>query len=273
MWGSTISFEDYPVEEALRLMRDTGCTRVEMWIGHLKRCRTEALRQDFIRFAEDDLGLEMGALNVVGEPYFKPFGSDQELQATLEGLKKDLELALSLGTRDVLIWEGVRPQGMSDTECELQLLPRLIEMFKSAVEFAKPHNARFLVEPHPFTVGMNDQFLIKLCDALDPAHFGVLYDCCHYGVGQPKDYAGAILRLGRRIRHIHFSDSDQVTSELHYAPGTGKMDLQAILQTFKDIGYDGTLTLDLYGNPTPVYSAHQSALKVDQACQFLGVPY
>ncbi len=146
-------------------------------------------------------------------------------------------------------------------------------MFQSVVKFAMAHSARFLVEPHPFTVGMNDQFLIKLCDALDPAHFGVLYDCCHYGVGQPRDYAGAIHRLGRRIRHIHYSDSDQVTSELHYAPGTGKMDMSAILRAFKAIGYEGTLTLDLYGNPTPVYAARRCAPEVDQACQFLGVPY
>jgi len=273
MWGSTISFEDYPVEEALRLMRDAGCTRVEMWIGHLKRCRTDALCEAFVMFAKEELDLEMGALNVVGEPYFKPFGTDEELEATLEGLKKDMRLALSLGVQDVLIWEGVRPKGTSDSECEQRLLPRLIEMFQAVVKFAKPHNARFLVEPHPFTVGMNEKFLIKLCDALDPAHFGVLYDCCHYGVGQPKDYVGSIHRLGRRIRHIHFSDSDQVTSELHYAPGTGKMDLQAIVKAFKEIKYDGTLTLDLYGNPTPVYAARDSATQVNEVCEFLGVPY
>jgi sugar phosphate isomerase/epimerase len=271
MWGSTISFEDYPVEEALRLMRDAGCTRVEMWRGHLKRCRTESLCREFAKFAKEEMGLEMGALNVVGEPYFKPFGTEEELKATLEGLREDMNLALSLGVRDVLIWEGIRPKGFSDLDCEKQLLPRLIEMFKSVIEFAKPHNARFFTEPHPFTVGMNDQFLIKLCDALDPAHFGVLYDCCHYGVGQPQDYTGAILRLGRRVRHIHYSDSDQVTSELHYAPGKGKMNLQAVLQAFKVIRYDGTLTLDLYGNPTPVHSARQSAAQVDKACQFLGL--
>jgi sugar phosphate isomerase/epimerase len=271
MWGSSITFEDYPVEEALRLMRDVGFTRVEMWKGHLKRCRTAALRHQFAKYAKEDLGLEMGALNAVGEPYFQPFGTDQELKATLEGLREDLDLALSLGVRDVTIWEGVRPKGISDSECEQQLLPRLVQMFHSATNFAKPHNARFLVEPHPFTVGMNDNFLIKLFDQLDPAHFGIVYDFCHYGVGRPHDYVEAVERLGRRIRHIHFSDSDQVTSELHYAPKTGKMDLPAILEAFKAIAYDGTLTLDLYGNPTPVYWARQIAAEVDRACQFLGL--
>jgi sugar phosphate isomerase/epimerase len=51
------------------------------------------------------------------------------------------------------------------------------------------------------------------------------------------------------------------------------MDLPAILKAFKDIGYDGTLTLDLYANPTPVYASRQCAPVVNQACQFLGVPY
>ena len=35
MWGSSITFDDYSLEEALRLMRDLGFTRVEMWKGHL----------------------------------------------------------------------------------------------------------------------------------------------------------------------------------------------------------------------------------------------
>ena len=271
VWGSSITFEEYPLEEALRLMRDLGFTRVEMWKGHLKRCKTEKLRQAFVKYARESLGLEMGALNAVGEPYYRPFGTEQELQATLDGLKADLELALSLGVKDVLIWEGVRPQGYSDQECERRLLPALIELFRATTKLAEPHNARFLVEPHPFTVGMTDRFLIKLFDTLDSPHFGVLYDCCHFGVGQPRDYVGAIHRLGRRIRHIHYSDSDQLTSELHYAPKTGRLDLQAILEAFKTIDYDGTLTLDLYGNPTPVYATRQCAPEVRYACEFLGL--
>ena len=66
MWGSSITYEDYPVEEALRLMRDLGFTRVEMWKDHLKRCKTEKLRQAFGKFARESLGLEMGALNAGG---------------------------------------------------------------------------------------------------------------------------------------------------------------------------------------------------------------
>jgi sugar phosphate isomerase/epimerase len=271
MWGSSITFEDYPLEDALRITRELGFTRVEMWKHHLKRCRTEALRKGFVQRASE-IGLAMGGFNAVGEPYFKPFGTDQELQATLDGLRADLEFASHLGVRDLLIWEGVRPKGASDLDCDQRLLPRLVELFQEALKLAQPFNARFLAEPHPFTIGMNDRLIAKLCDALDSPHFGILYDCCHFGVGQPQDYIGAIRRLGRRIRHIHFSDSDQQTSELHYVLGRGSLDLEGILRAFKDMGYDGTLTLDLYGNPTPIDGTRLSTPFLQHAYQYLGIP-
>lgn len=271
MFGNSITFEDYPLEEVLRVMRDVGFTGVEMWKPQLKRCRTPELRGRFVDLAAG-MGLRMGGLNVVGEPYYNPFGTEAELQATLEGLKTDVDYALSLGVRDVLIWEGVRPKGASDGECLERCLPRLIDLMRAAIAYSAPKGVRFLVEPHPFTVGMNDEFLIRLCDALDTEFFGITYDFCHYGVGRPNDCIAAVGKLGRRIRHMHFSDSDQVSSELHFAPGQGRMDIAGLLQAFQRIGYDGTITLDLYGNPTPVAAARCSLPKLRQACELLGVP-
>ncbi|HXW13244.1 MAG TPA: TIM barrel protein, partial [Terriglobia bacterium] len=88
---------------------------------------------------------------------------------------------------------------------------------------------------------------------------------------RPRDYVEAIRVLGPRIRLIHFSDSDLVSSELHYAPGTGVMDLKAILEAFKEIRFDGLLMLDLYLNPTPVYSVKQSMPLLRQAYGALGL--
>ena len=148
-----------------------------------------------------------------------------------------------------MIWEGRAPQGSTESEWLDRLLPRLVELFQTAIAFAAPKGVRFMVEPHPFTVGMSDRVLVKLCDKLDSVHFGVTYDFCHYGVGRPKDYVSAVHALGPRIRHIHFSDSDQKSSELHFPPGQGRMNLESLLKAFKSIGYDGTMALDLYGYP------------------------
>ncbi len=270
MRGSSITFQDYAVEDAFRFFAELGFNQVEPWKHHLRRCRTPELLQQFVEFAKG-LGLEMGGLNAVGEAYFKPFGSDQELQETLEGLKADVELALSLGIHDVLIWEGVRPKDYTDAQCENELLPRLIELFREVMKVAESKQVRFLTEPHPFTVGMNDKLACKLCDALDSQRFGILYDSCHFGVGQPNDYIGAIKRLGRRIRHIHYSDSDQRTSELHYALGSGRLDLDGILKAFKELGYDGTLTHDLYAFPLPLHGSRTSLAVLRHAYDYLGI--
>jgi sugar phosphate isomerase/epimerase len=270
MWGSSITFKDYPLEQTVEIMADLGFTRVEMWKRHLCRCRTPKLRQSFARYAEG-MGIRMGGLNAVGEEYFQPFGSEEDRRKTLDGLRGDVEYALSLGVSDVLVWEGIRPQALSEKECMNLLLPGLVELFSEAIVYSKPRNVRFLVEPHPFTVGMADDFLIALCDSLPAESFGITFDFCHYGVGRPRDYIQAVSRLGRRIQHIHFSDSDLCSSELHLAPGQGVMNVEGLLYAFREIGYHGTLTLDLYGNPIPIEAARNSLTQVKHACEFLGI--
>lgn len=270
LWGNSISFEDYPLEQALEIMHQAGFTGVEMWKPQLRRCRTAELRKRFAAYAAGK-GLALGGLNVVGEAYFQPFGDEAQRRNTLEGVKADVDYAVSLGVRDVLIWEGIRPPGLSHRQV-LDLLAPLTALLGAAVEYAKANGARILVEPHPFTVGMNDEFLIRLCDALPAQDFGITFDFCHYGVGRPQDYVQAVYRLGSRIQHVHFADTDQRSSELHLVPGEGVLDLTALLRALRDIGYSGQLALDLYGHPTPGAAARRGLPKLREANLALAAP-
>jgi len=267
MRGSTITLEDYPVEQALAIFRGAGFTSVELWKNHLRRARTHELRRLVVEHAAA-LGIAMGGFNAVGEEYFQPF---TDVAGTLAGLRADLQTTLSLGTKDLLIWEGAAPKGTTEAHWLSNLLPPLIEMFQTFLAETKPLGVRVLVEPHPFTVGMSDRFLTKLCDAFDPADFGVTFDFCHYGVGRSKDYVAAIHALGHRIRHIHFSDTDGKISELHFPPREGTMDIDAMLNAFREIHYDATMTLDLYGYPTPVEALPRSATRMREACEYLKI--
>jgi sugar phosphate isomerase/epimerase len=262
--------EDYPLEEAVRIFHSAGFDSLEMWKSHLKRCKTPELRQRFVAWAKG-LGVSMGGFNAVGEDYFQPFGTDVELDVTLVGLKADTQIAHALGARDLLIWEGRAPSGTTETDWLERLLPRLTELLKCAISYASSLGIRILTEPHPFTVGMSDRLLSRLCDALDSEWFGVTFDFCHYGVGRPGDYIDAVRALRHRIRHIHFSDTDQKTSELHFPPGSGRLNLYGILDAFKEIGYNGTMTLDLYGYPLPVSELKGCATRMREACEYLGI--
>ncbi|MCY3915121.1 MAG: sugar phosphate isomerase/epimerase [Chloroflexi bacterium] len=246
--GNSITFQDYTAEEACQRLAAAGCNAVEMWPPHLAGCRSPSLLKQFREFAAE-LGLELWGYNAVGADYFQPFGSTANYNRTLAGLKADVDHALELGVADVMVWEGRR---LPDSDIpDADLLATLVSLFTEAIDYARPKDVRFTVEPHPFTLGMDNDFMKQLCDQLDRAHFGVLYDFCHYGVGQPASYVDAIYDLGARIEHLHYADTDGFTSELHYPPGKGALDLATMNQALKEIGFAGTSTLDMYGYPMP----------------------
>lgn len=246
--GNSITFQHYTAEEACQRLAAAGCNAVEMWPPHLEGCKTPLLLKQFREFAAE-LGLELWGYNAVGADYFQPFGAQANYDRTLAGLKADVDHALELGVQDVMVWEGVRPPDKDIPDADL--LAVLVALFTEAIEYARPKGARFTAEPHPFTLGMDNEFMKQLCDQLDRDYFGVLFDFCHYGVGQPETYVDAIYGLGARIQHLHYSDTDGLTSELHYPPGKGLLDLAAMNQALVDIGFAGTSTLDMYGYPVP----------------------
>jgi sugar phosphate isomerase/epimerase len=248
--AGSIAFNDYPLEDALMRIRACGFDGVEMWQPHLAKCRTPALLERF-RAEAQDLGLELFGLNVIGFDWFRPFGTEDELAATRRQLQSDIDYAAALGVQDVMIWEGVRPERAGRNILEQHCLPRLLAVLGDALAYAERRGINILCEPHPFTVGIEDWFAMELYDRLAAPNFGFIYDCCHYGVGRRGDYTRAIANLHHRIRHVHFADSDMKTSELHFPPGEGALDLDAVVAALAAIGYRGTISLDLYGWPMP----------------------
>jgi len=266
--GNTITFKDYTLEDACRRMAALGFQGVEPWKEHLSGCRTPALLTAFAAWTSS-IGLELCGLNSIGTGesyYFRPL---EDYTASLQGLRNEVEYALVLDIHDILMWEGVRPQRLAEPLGET--LKRLASLFREAVSYASDRGVRILVEPHPFTFGIDPSFLVDLCDMVESDFFGVTYDCCHYGVGRPNDYLEDIRTLNKRIKHIHFSDSDQVTSELHLPPGVGCLDLDGIVGALAGIGFDGTITLDLYGYPLPEEGARTSIPYLRKVIEQLGI--
>lgn len=56
-----------------------------------------------------------------------------------------------------------------------------------------------------------------------------------------------IRRFGDRIDHLHFSDNNGKRDD-HIRLGKGTVDLTAIMRALKDIGYDGTATLEIFSD-------------------------
>jgi sugar phosphate isomerase/epimerase len=132
-----------------------------------------------------------------------------------------------------------------------------------------------VIEPHPDTLSMGNTWACDFIDAVGeelPAFsVGILYDCCHYSVGQPDTYVAAIDVLGPRITHIHFSDGDAQTYALHLPLGDGCLRLEEIVAAFKSLHYRGTLTNDLYNYPLLEDGARRNAPAIRQVEEQLGI--
>lgn len=265
--GNSITFQAYSLEEGCQRIKAAGCTGVEMWKPQLQGCRTPALLQHFREFVAG-LDLELWGLNVVDADYFQPFGSQAAYDSTLAGLKADVDYALELGVKEVMVWEGIHPPFRIS---QAEMLEILVSLFQDAIDYGRPHGIRFLAEPHPFTLGMDLDFMNQLCDRLGGEHFGVLFDFCHFGVGKPQSYVQAIYTLGTRIQHLHYSDSDGKTSELHFPPGKGVLDLDAMDKALKEVGFSGTASLDMYGYPLPEQGYKWGLPRFRAALETLGV--
>ena len=267
--SSSITFHTYTLEQVCRLNVDLGFDALELWKDHLPAVKTPELAQQFTSFTKQ-IGLNICALNNVDSKNFYPYASEESYHQTLMGLKADVDLAALLSIKDVFAFEGRDPRGGNGDKAAL--LKTISRLFREAIEYSSKKGVRFLIEPHPFTIGMDLEFLKNLCDSLDPKYFGVLYDCAHFAVGKQDQYIECIRILGKRIKHIHFSDSDMRTSELHYPPGMGKLDIDGIVRAFKEIGYDGTMTLDIWGYPLPIEGSKIGIKKLEEAVAKLGIP-
>ncbi|MBI4552589.1 MAG: sugar phosphate isomerase/epimerase [Candidatus Latescibacteria bacterium] len=258
--GNPMMLRQLPIEDALERMKTLGYEGIEVCLPDIQACKTSVLKRQFNESVRS-FGLTLIRYNTAAADYFTPLAHPDDWPRVLEGLKQDIDTAAALGVPHLLAWEGRPPPGASREEIHGWALDATTRLFQDAIPYARQHGVHLSVEVHPFTMGIDTAFLVTLCDRLDPEWFSVTYDCCHFGVGLPEGYIEAVHALGRRIQHIHFSDSDRHSSELHFAPGAGCLDLPGIVRALKAIGFHGTCMLDLWLYPFPIEGSR------------IGVPY
>jgi sugar phosphate isomerase/epimerase len=51
---------------------------------------------------------------------------------------------------------------------------------------------------------------------------------------------------GTRLRHVHLHDNKGGGADLHLPLGTGSVDVRGAIRTLQAVGYDGTITLEVF---------------------------
>jgi sugar phosphate isomerase/epimerase len=185
-------------------------------------------------------GLVVSSLNCAGAPGFEPL---QEPKAAAEELARQLRLAAAMGAPRVLCWDG-----RGDGPEAPRRLAGCIEAALEQSRLAKPPAVS--VELHPFTFALARRLVPEVAESLRRVGAGICLDFCHFGVALGPDFAEELTpEVLRAVNHVHFADTDCATSELHFPPGDGVLDLAALVTQLS--GPDRVLAWDLFGWPAP----------------------
>ena len=268
--GNPMVFRELPLEMALAKAAEAGYDAFELWPPQILECKTAALRQQLAERIRS-MGILPLRLNCADREYFQNLSSHEDIPQAVAGLCSDIDMAADLGMTQLLTWEGRGDRGYTSEEVHGWVLDATADLFNQACAYGREKNVSLTIEVHPYSLGIDIDWLIKLCDQVDDPEFSVTYDCCHFAVGLPEDYITAIKRLGKRIGHVHFCDSDKQSSELHFAPGKGCLDLEGIVHALVEVEFEGTVMLDLWLYPLPEYGTQIGVPYVREVIRKLGL--
>ena len=199
----------------------------------------------------DELGLQRTA-NTVIAPEHDPVSPDPSVrEAAYDHMRGVVDCcaavgaALLCGPHQVAL--GVfTGSGPTDEEWK-----RSVEHLKRVADYAAESGVVLAEEVvnrfelyHLNTVDQAIQFV----DEVGHPNCRIHLDTFHAHI-EEKDPAAAIRRAGERIAHVHISENDRGV------PGTGSVAWEATFEALRDIGYDGWLTVEAFGNFLPNLAA------------------
>ncbi len=255
------------LETCARAIRDLGFEGMEVHGSHLGPGMPGVTVYEAHAAAAGDLirrhGLVVSTLNVAGDASFDPFGGQEAFERSVAGLATHLRLAAAMGAPRVLIWDG-RVADSAAVPAALDTLTACIGQAQERSGLADPPPVS--AELHPFTFGLQHRVLPQLAAALLRVGAGICLDFCHFGVALGRDLLDWITDdVLAAIDHVHYSDTDTLTSELHFPPGEGVLDLDAIGDRIASRPI--ATSWDLFGWPEP---RHAMRHRMDRYAAFVG---
>jgi len=136
---------------------------------------------------------------------------------------------------------GVVKEGVSREDAEKWTIAGL----RKCAEFGLKKNVKLTLEP----VNRYESNFIntlqqgaELIDRIGVSNLGLLADTFHMNIEEASIYE-SFRKFKDYITHIHFADSNR------WAPGYGHLDFQKVVETLKDINYQGYVSAEILPMP------------------------
>jgi sugar phosphate isomerase/epimerase len=180
---------------------------------------------------------------VVGHTaFYLPMASAiEELRvAAVTELRRCLHIFAHVGAR----WMNVHPDRNVPMHTRPFWIERNLESLDELLAESRKLGVGIMLENLPYTFNTVEQ----LSELLDPLpELGLHLDLGHSNL-YTRDNAGddLIRRYATRLQHVHLHDNKGGTADLHLPLGTGTVPYRQHIRVLQEVGYDGTITLEVF---------------------------
>ncbi len=159
--------------------------------------------------------------------------------ARIEHLKKARDFAVKIGVTDIITHMGFLPETPNTAEYQ-----ELVAAIKYLANYYKEKDRYLLFETGQET----PVTLLRTIEMVGTGNLGINLDTANlilYGKANPVD---ALDVFGKYVRNTHIKDGFYPTDGIHLGKevpvGQGKVNFPELIKKFREIGYDGPLTIE-----------------------------
>ncbi len=191
-----------------------------------------------IRRALDDFGLEVVGHTAYYLPLASPF--EEVRRAAVEELKRCLDQFSVIGAK----WMNLHPDRHIPMHDRNFVIERNIKTVAELLPVSRDCGVGLMIENLPGDWNT----VLQLSQLLDPIpQLGLHLDIGHANLRVQRNTTDEILRAyGSRLRHVHLHDNKGGDADLHLPLGCGTLNVHHQIELLRSIGYDGTITLEVF---------------------------
>ncbi|MHB1000596.1 MAG: sugar phosphate isomerase/epimerase family protein [Armatimonadota bacterium] len=173
-------------------------------------------------------------------PIASPFPEIRE--AAINEMARDFELFAELGAKKV----NVHPFVWAPLQSNRWIRETNIESFRRLLAIATSHGLKLMMEN--ISQHFNSPRDLSGIFAAIP-EMGFHLDVGHANLETEHNLTVELASLfADRLEHVHFSDNNGGNLDLHLPLGVGHIDWKWIVHILRKVGYDGTITLEVFAH-------------------------